>query len=1136
MRAIHKSRPRRVCAFIALLIAALPCGCGDGDESLVPVASATPLEMHAKRELAAAYYEEDRLSEAREVLAWILAQPSAVAQDYVNAACVEMAVVNVDRPETRRFLESARALDKDLPALLYCDGMLDTFAGDYEASVEKFRLAMVGAPNDIPNRYQYGAVCADLDRVEEAERVLLGILDEGIERIGSFYLPAEYRLSSIYMRSRDKDVQARGRALRALFDQHKAEGWPEPVGVLLYRGNLGRVQAPDVLPDDGEVTTGPTPLSFERVDAALLTEAGRVAFARVADVDQDRRPDLLAIGEHGAFLARQEVGGLFEETRLAEGSWQKVISADLSNLGNHSVLLIAADGSIRFLAPDRSLRYTARDLAVPNARQVRDAVFVDYDHEGDIDLLLATDQGLVLLRNDGLKVEPSEETAEEVVFTDATVGSGLPDVAVDWVTIEDFDADRDIDFLCGSTAAQGAPAWILCSNLRRGTFESRSAASTGLGNSSCFQLRDLNRDGLVEVVADGVIFRNLGDLRFLAIDADRGDAFLLADLDQDGQVDRIDREADGSIVLRRGSLLQAAGPSETLPASGVGDHSPIVSDIDGDGDFDLVGASAAGGLEVWRSAARPSTPSFRVRLRGKKDSRQGLGAVVEVRGADHYERRLCLGEPMVFGLGSGEIPDIVRITWPNGVMQHAFMRARERGGAAGGSDPFDPIEVPQKEGLVGSCPFLYTHDGEGWEFISDILGTTPLGLPIDGQNFVPPDHDELVRIRGDQLRPVDGEYRLQITEELREVTYLDRAELWVVDHPQSIEVHPEERFCFPPFPPTKIHTIADARPIVRAVDQDGVDWTSQLFADDGDHAAPFLPLAPQFLGLVTPHYLEITLPDAVRTAESVRLMMNGWLLWTDASVNIAAARDPRWSFVPPILQVPDEDGVFRDAGPPLGFPAGKTKTMVVEVSSLLNRDDPRIRLFSSIRLYWDSIRVALDDGAEGDAQTTVTKLSASKADLYFRGFSKPFAALRENQPERFQFDQLREHAWDQHTGMLTRYGDVLPLLLDIDDRFVIFAAGDAIDLRFPADGIAPVAAGMARTFLLFVDGWAKDGDPNTYHAGRVDPLPFHGMSGYPYRSDERYPSDAEHARYRKEWNTRPGRRLLPILAPGSAPR
>jgi hypothetical protein len=78
---------------------------------------------------------------------------------------------------------------------------------------------------------------------------------------------------------------------------------------------------------------------------------------------------------------------------------------------------------------------------------------------------------------------------------------------------------------------------------------------------------------------------------------------------------------------------------------------------------------------------------------------------------------------------------------------------------------------------------------------------------------------------------------------------------------------------------------------------------------------------------------------------------------------------------------------------------------------------------------------------------------------------------------------------------------------------------------------------MTRTWLLYLDGWAKDGDPNTVTSQTVEPLPFHAMSGYPYGEGERYPDDEVHAQYRREWNTRPGRTLVEPLAPNAvAPR
>ena len=51
-------------------------------------------------------------------------------------------------------------------------------------------------------------------------------------------------------------------------------------------------------------------------------------------------------------------------------------------------------------------------------------------------------------------------------------------------------------------------------------------------------------------------------------------------------------------------------------------------------------------------------------------------------------------------------------------------------------------------------------------------------------------------------------------------------------------------------------------------------------------------------------------------------------------------------------------------------------------------------------------------------------------------------------------------------------------------------------------------------------GRIADGDLNTAHGQTVEPLPFHGMSRYPYGADEAYPSDPEHRRYLETYNTR----------------
>jgi hypothetical protein len=134
------------------------------------------------------------------------------------------------------------------------------------------------------------------------------------------------------------------------------------------------------------------------------------------------------------------------------------------------------------------------------------------------------------------------------------------------------------------------------------------------------------------------------------------------------------------------------------------------------------------------------------------------------------------------------------------------------------------------------------------------------------------------------------------------------------------------------------------------------------------------------------------------------------------------------------------------------------------------------------------------------------------------------------QPESFDYQTwMPLSMWNPTPGLYTRYGDVRPLLDEVDDRLAIMGSGDEIRLLFDARELPPLPAGWARDFLLFVDGWAKDGDANTAYSQTVEPLPFHGMSRYPYGPGERFPDGPEHRLYREHYNVRPALRLLRTL-------
>ena len=61
-----------------------------------------------------------------------------------------------------------------------------------------------------------------------------------------------------------------------------------------------------------------------------------------------------------------------------------------------------------------------------------------------------------------------------------------------------------------------------------------------------------------------------------------------------------------------------------------------------------------------------------------------------------------------------------------------------------------------------------------------------------------PDPDEYVRIRGDQLKERNGRYELRVTNELEEAVFADHFQLVAVDHPQGVEVYPNEGLTDPP--------------------------------------------------------------------------------------------------------------------------------------------------------------------------------------------------------------------------------------------------------------------------------------------------------------------------------------------------
>ena len=115
-------------------------------------------------------------------------------------------------------------------------------------------------------------------------------------------------------------------------------------------------------------------------------------------------------------------------------------------------------------------------------------------------------------------------------------------------------------------------------------------------------------------------------------------------------------------------------------------------------------------------------------------------------------------------------------------------------------------------------------------------------------------------------------------------------------------------------------------------------------------------------------------------------------------------------------------------------------------------------------------------------------------------------------------------------GQATRYCLLEPTddacffwLQSIDDRYPVLASGDVVELEFDAGALPPLPEGWARDYCFTTEGWVKDADLNQAVREDVRPLPFHGMSAYPYdEAKEAHP----HPDFVREWFTRPARALV----------
>lgn len=417
---------------------------------------------------------------------------------------------------------------------------------------------------------------------------------------------------------------------------------------------------------------------------------------------------------------------------------------------------------------------------------------------------------------------------------------------------------------------------------------------------------------------------------------------------------------------------------------------------------------------------------------------------------------------------------------------------------------------------------IFTWNGSEFEFITDVLGVAPLGASAGDGQYFPVDNDEYVQISGKSLVPKDGLFQIRVTEELREVAFLDAVKLIAVDHPDDVDVFTNDKFKGPPFPEFRLFGVEERIYPVQALDHTGQDVLAKLTTKDKTYPDGF---TRDYSGVAELHYVELDFGDVAQDGQAV-MILSGWVDWADGSTFLNVGQQNPEGLILPYLQVKNAKGEWETVIADMGLPAGKPKTISVDLSDKFLSALRQVRIVTNLCVYWDEIFLGEDPNAP---LVELTEMFPKTAHLGFRGFSEVVIHPQRKQPEYFVYSHFRpfdDWNWNPTPGMYTRFGQVQTLLVGVDDLLVIMGSGDELQLAFDADLLPELATGWRRDFLLMVDGWAKDGDANTAFSQTVEPLPYHGMPQYPYEAPHAFPSDGIHQRYLEIYSTRPALRLI----------
>jgi len=1112
-------------------------------------------ELQMLRNQGAAHYENEDYNLAVPVFEKCVEIAEKSAADWVNLGLVYYKSINYEKAVAA--LEKARRLDPEYLHSSYTLGLIYKKLDMLEKAIEEFGKVIASDPADAPTYYSLGVVCNKLGMDEKAEEAFRATVRHNPDHPSAHYYLFKYAKAQKRTDEAKRELKIFSRLQKAIPDRQRTEAVFEegqyikpiipphqsfiPAGAdirssisfhdITQASHLPRLTEP---PAGGYERRIPVKeFNNEYVARELLPRIGGGAV--LADLDGDDDRDIYLVrcadsperSENRLYL--NDGNGTFTDATAASGTGDKgqgtgVAVGDFDNDGAVDIYVLNFGTNVLFRNDGNgTFTHVTSAAGVGDAGFGKEAAFFDYDHDGDLDLFVANYSGMSFNPAQDTIAFPSDFPGQKNVlyrnngdstFTviDDSLWAATAPARTTAIGFGDCDDDDDTDLLLVN---EDAPSPVHF-NQRGGRFT--SAEPLGEIGASQGGWSDFDNDGDLDVLLiriDGVfLFENDGEAHFVEqelpvlssfANGRRATALKFLDFDNDGLVDLLVALENGQLGLfaNEGSGNFSLFSDDLIDAESSG--SAIVSldagDIDDDGDLDILGVRPGGVPFLLENRGGEAANWLEVEPVGERFSKQAIGSKLEIKTGPYYQRRDVTEWPVHFGLGTVNRVEVLRVTWTNGIVQNMVS-----------------VPIRQKyrvEELVrtdASCPFLFAFDGNKFNYVNDILGVAAMGVPFDEGIYHMPDPDEYVKIKGKLLAETDGTYLLRLAAEFKEIAYVDQLKLLVIDHPADVDVYPNERFSEPPFMEPGIHTVKNKRYPINATDQAGRDILPLIQQEDLKYPSN-IPMTA-YDGLARHHWIELDLGN-LQNADRIMLYLTGWIYWSSSSVNVAVSQNDGVVFEAVSLSVPDAEGRWVTVIDDIGLPNGKNSTIPVDLSGRFLSDDYRVRLVTNLVVYWDEIFFTVDDAAIEVKQNEAPLLSA---DLHYRGFS---AMTKDSLGmEFFDYQQAERFGpWRQHAGRYTRYGSVIELLGEADDRYVIYGPGEEISLAYDASEIPALPTGWKRDFFFYAFGWIKDGDPNTVHSETVKPLPFRGMPGYPYQASENHRGE-EIARDLAEYLTR----------------